>query len=191
LDLSSGNPAILSDTVGFVSELPTTLVAAFRATLEEVSEADLIVHVRDVHHPDSEAQRDDVHRVLGEMGLGERVEEGLVEALNKIDLLPADARNALLNQTRRNDAAVPLSARTGQGCDRLLALLDGRLDGRASVRLDIKLSDGAALAWLYRHGTVVKRKDDEREAHLEVRLSPAELGRFQARNAGDETRRRQ
>ncbi|MGH6973122.1 MAG: GTPase HflX, partial [Stellaceae bacterium] len=180
LDLPSGDPAILSDTVGFVSDLPTTLVAAFRATLEEVSEADLIVHVRDVHHPDSEAQRDDVHRVLGEMGLGERVDEGLIEALNKIDLLSADARNALLNQTHRNEAAVPVSARTGQGCDRLLALLDERLDCRAPVRLDIELSDGAALAWLYRHGAVVKRQDDEREAHLEVRLSPAELGQFHA-----------
>ena len=191
LDLPSGDPAILSDTVGFVSDLPTTLVAAFRATLEEVSEADLIVHVRDAHHPDSDAQRDDVHHVLGEMGLGARVEGGLIEALNKIDLLSADARNALLNQTHRNEAAVPLSARTGQGCDRLLAVLDERLDGRAPVRLDVKLSDGATLAWLYRHGTVVKREDDEREAHLEVRLSPAELGRFHARHAGDETRRRQ
>ncbi|MDE2165403.1 MAG: GTPase HflX [Alphaproteobacteria bacterium] len=191
LDLPSGNPAILSDTVGFVSELPTALVAAFRATLEEVTEADLVVHVRDVHHPDSEAQRDDVHRVLGELGLGERVEQGLVEALNKIDLLPAAERNALLNQTRRNAAAVPVSAKTGQGCERLLALLDDRLDARLPVRLDIKLTDGAALAWLYRHGTVVKREDDDREAHLEVRLSPAELGRFQARHTGEDTRRRQ
>jgi GTP-binding protein HflX len=191
LDLPSANPAILSDTVGFVSELPTPLVAAFRATLEEVSEADLIVHVRDIHHPDTEAQRDDVHRVLAEMGLGERVEQGLVEALNKIDLLPAAERNALLNQTRRNDAAVPVSARTGQGCDRLLALIDERLDGRVPVRLDVKLTDGAALAWLYRHGTVVKREDDDREAHLEVRLRPAELGRFHARQTHEETRRRQ
>jgi GTPase len=191
LDLPSGNPAILSDTVGFVSELPTALVAAFRATLEEVTEADLVVHVRDVHHPDSEAQRDDVHRVLGELGLGERVEQGLVEALNKIDLLPAAERNALLNQTRRNTAAVPVSAKTGQGCERLLALLDDRLDARLPVRLDIKLTDGAALAWLYRHGTIVKREDDDREAHLEVRLNPAELGRFQARHTGEDTRRRQ
>jgi GTP-binding protein HflX len=191
LDLPSGNPAILSDTVGFVSDLPTTLVAAFRATLEEVTEANLIVHVRDVHHPDSEAQRDDVHRVLDGMGLGERVEQGLIEALNKIDLLSAAERNALLNQTRRNLAAVPVSAKTGQGCDRLLALLDERLDGRVPVRLNVELTDGAALAWLYRHGTVIKREDDDREAHLEVRLSPAELGRFHARQTGGETRRRQ
>jgi GTP-binding protein HflX len=191
LDLPSANPAILSDTVGFVSELPTPLVAAFRATLEEVSEADLIVHVRDIHHPDTEAQRDDVHRVLAEMGLGNRVEQGLVEALNKIDLLPASERNALLNQTRRNDAAVPVSAWTGQGCDRLLALIDERLDERVPIQLNVKLTDGATLAWLYRHGTVVKREDDEREAHLEVRLRPAELGRFHARQTHEETRRRQ
>ena len=181
MDLPSGTPAILSDTVGFVSDLPTTLVAAFRATLEEVSEADLIVHVRDIHHADTEAQREDVHAVLTEMGLGERVEHGLVEALNKIDLLPEDVRNVLLNQTRRNDEAVPISAATGEGCDELLRVIDRRIDSRAAIRLDVKLSDGAALAWLYQHGTVTARSDDETDAHLEVKLSPAELGRFHSR----------
>ncbi|HVA14533.1 MAG TPA: GTPase HflX [Stellaceae bacterium] len=179
LPLPSGRNAILSDTVGFVSDLPTPLVAAFRATLEEVTSADLIVHVRDVHHAESEAQRSDVHSVLGELGLGETVENGLIEALNKVDLLPEEKKIALRNQSRRNLAAVPISAATGEGCGELLALVDRRLDAsRHTAHLDIPLDDGAAIAWLYRHGEVVERDDDERHAHIAVRLSEADLGRF-------------
>jgi GTP-binding protein HflX len=179
LPLPSGRTAILSDTVGFVSDLPTQLVAAFRATLEEVTSADLVVHVRDVHHAESDAQRDDVHAVLTELGLGEMVEHGLVEALNKIDLLPEEERSALHNQARRNRDAVPVSAATGEGCDELIDLLDRRVAiDRRLVRLDVPLSDGAAIAWLYSHGEVVERADDERHAHVGVRLSDADLGRF-------------
>jgi GTP-binding protein HflX len=184
LPLPSGRPAILSDTVGFVSDLPTHLVAAFRATLEEVTEADLVVHVRDVHHPDSEAQRADVQAVLADLGLGEMVEHGLVEALNKIDLLDPERRAVLKNQAQRNHDAVPISAATGEGCDALMALFDRRLESdRHLVHLDVPVSDGAALAWLYRHGEVVSRRDDEHEAHLAVRLSDADLGRFKHRRA--------
>ncbi len=184
LPLPSGRHAILSDTVGFVSELPTHLVAAFRATLEEVTEADLVVHVRDVHHADSEAQRDDVLRVLTELGLGETVEHGLIEALNKIDLLDAKRRAVLRNQAQRNRDVVPVSAATGEGCDLLVDLLDRRLESdRRLVHLDLPVSDGAALAWLYRHGEVVSRRDDEREAHVDVRLSDADLAKFRSRRA--------
>ena len=184
LPLGSGRHAILSDTVGFISDLPTHLVAAFRATLEEVMEADLIVHVRDIHHPDTEAQRADVHAVLTDMGLGETVEQGLIEALNKIDLLPPEQREALHNQARRNHDLVPLSAATGEGCDALVALLDRRLDGdRRSIHLSVPLSDGATLAWVYRHGEVLSRADDEREAQLEIRISDADLGRLKSRLA--------
>jgi GTP-binding protein HflX len=182
LDLPSGREAILSDTVGFISELPTHLVAAFRATLEEVIEADLVVHVRDIHHPETEAQRADVQGVLTDLGLGETVERGLIEALNKIDLLPEEQHQALVAQTQRNEDAVPISALTGEGCDELLALWDRRLDGdRRSVTLDVPLSDGASLAWVYSHGEVLHRDDDESEAHVEVRMSEADLGRFRAR----------
>jgi GTP-binding protein HflX len=180
--LPSGRQAILSDTVGFISDLPTQLVAAFRATLEEVSEAELIVHVRDVHHPDTEAQRQDVHNVLGELGLGSKVEDGLIEVLNKIDLLDTDEHADLLNRNRRNHDVVPVSAVTGEGCAALLALLDQRLESdRAPVDLDVPLSDGAAIAWLYAHGEVVDRRDDETRAYLAVRLSQADLGRFKHR----------
>ncbi|HUK60092.1 MAG TPA: GTPase HflX [Stellaceae bacterium] len=182
LSLPSGRSAILSDTVGFISDLPTHLVAAFRATLEEVTEADLVVHVRDVHHPDSEAQREDVHAVLTDLGLDETVERGLIEALNKIDLLSPEQRAALKNQARRNRDTVPVSAATGEGCDELLTLFDARLDeGRRAVRLSVPLTDGAALAWLYRHGEILERADDEQEAHLDVRLTPADLARFRRR----------
>jgi len=184
LPLRSGRHAILSDTVGFISDLPHHLVAAFRATLEEVMEADLVVHVRDVHHLDTEAQRSDVHAVLTEMGLGEAVEQGLIEALNKIDLLPPAEREALHNQTRRNHDMVPLSAATGEGCDELIALLDRRLDAdRRAVHVSVPLSDGATLAWVYRHGEVVSRADDEEDAQLEVRISDADLGRLKSRLA--------
>src|SRR5260221_571627 len=182
LPLPSGRQAILSDTVGFGSGLPTHLVAAFRATLEEVTEADLIIHVRDLHHPDTEAQRGDVHTVLADLGLGDAAEHGMVEALNKIDLIEPERRAMLQNQAQRNRDVVPISAVTGEGCDGLMDVLDHRLDGdRHLVHLDVPVSDGAAIAWLYQHGEVVSRKDDEQAAHVAVRLSEADLGRFKSR----------
>jgi GTP-binding protein HflX len=179
LDLQSGTRIILSDTVGFISDLPHQLVAAFRATLEEVLEADLIVHVRDVAHPDCEAQRSDVLGVLDELGVEQAP---MLEALNKIDLLDDDERAALIaNAGRRNDA-VPESALTGEGSDRLLAVVDGHLTaGRRVVDLDVPLTDGAAIAWLYAHGEVMSRRDDDSAAHLTVALDPADLGRFERR----------
>jgi GTP-binding protein HflX len=147
-----------------------------------VTEADLIVHVRDVHHADTEAQRRDVEEVLTELGLGARVEQGLLEALNKIDLLDPAAHAALLSRARRNDGAVPISAVTGEGCDQLLSLMEERMDGgRRLVDLNVPLSDGAAIAWLYQNGDVVSRRDDEERAHLSVRLADADLGRFRSR----------
>ncbi len=134
LELPSGRQAILSDTVGFISDLPTHLVAAFRATLEEVTEADLVIHVRDVHHPDSEAQRIDVFGVLAELGLGELVENGLIEAMNKVDLLEPGARRSLDNRHLRNSQGVAVSAVTGEGCDALLHLIDRRLEDEARNR---------------------------------------------------------
>ncbi|HXA71579.1 MAG TPA: GTPase HflX [Stellaceae bacterium] len=182
LALPSGRTAILSDTVGFISDLPHQLVAAFRATLEEVTEADLIVHVRDVHHPDTDAQRRDVEDVLTELGLEAQVEHGLLEALNKIDLLDPAAHASLLHQALRNDGAVPISAATGEGCDQLLSLIEERADGaRQLVDLNVPLSDGAAIAWLYQNGDVISRRDDEERAHLSVRLADADLGRFRSR----------
>ncbi|HLI12798.1 MAG TPA: GTPase HflX [Alphaproteobacteria bacterium] len=178
--LPSGREIILSDTVGFISDLPTQLVAAFRATLEEVLEADIVVHVRDISHPDTEAQRDDVNRVLQELGLGELIDAGLIEFLNKIDLLPEYERIALRESAARsNHALVAASAVTGEGVEALQAALDERLsESRDIVQVSISLSDGATLAWLYRRGEVLQREDDDSHAHMRVRLEPADLARL-------------
>jgi GTPase len=178
-ELPSGRTAILSDTVGFIYDLPTHLVAAFRATLEEVTEADIVVHVRDAHHPDSESQRDDVLTVLGNLGIDEAAEDGLIEVMNKIDLLEPGQRASLEHHKLWNSQIAALSAVTGEGCETLLALIDLRLqsDIRA-VRLDIPLTDGKTLAWIYRHGEVLGRRDDSEAAHLSVRLSDADLARL-------------
>lgn len=184
LKLPSGRAVILSDTVGFVSDLPHELVAAFRATLEEVLEADVVVHVRDVAHPDSEAQAADVEAVLKDLGLSEVVDRGLVEALNKIDLMAVPDRLELLNQAKRRPHALPVSAMSGEGVDALLACLDERLSrGRETLDVQVSLSDGASISWLYRHGEVIARREDETTAYMRVRLDPVDAQRFQQRQA--------
>ncbi len=182
VNLPSGRRIILSDTVGFVSELPTALIAAFRATLEEVREADIVLHVRDISHPDNEAQRDDVHTVLRELGVEQAVDEGLIEALNKTDLLFAGERRRIANRCLRDAKRVPISALTGDGCGALLALLDAYLAvERQILDLDVALDDGETLAWLYSHGEVLSRMDDEAGVHLKVGLDPANVARFERR----------
>jgi GTP-binding protein HflX len=176
---------ILSDTVGFISDLPTDLVAAFRATLEEVAEADLIVHVRDIAHPDSEAQCQDVEHVLSELGLEDKLEGGMIEILNKIDLLDRESRDVLSARTARHADQVAVSAVTGEGFDDLLALLARRLgEGKDVVELSVRHDDGAALAWLYDHGEVLSRRDDENFAHLKVSLDAGNLARFKRHHGG-------
>jgi GTP-binding protein HflX len=180
--LPSGRTIILSDTVGFVSDLPTDLVAAFRATLEEVLAADFIIHVRDISHPDTEAQKDDVLAVLHDLGVNGARPAEIVEVANKIDRLSAPAREVVRNRAARQANAVALSAVTGEGCGELLSLIDAKLAAsRRIVELAVDLADGAAIAWLYRHGEVVSRRDDEGTAHFEVGLADADLARFRAR----------
>ena len=179
LVLPSGRTVILSDTVGFISDLPTHLVAAFRATLEEVTEADIVIHVRDTNHPDNEAQRGDVLGVLAELGVRDPLEGGVIEVMNKIDLLDPVMRASLANHTLRNSHGVALSAVTGEGCKGLLELVDHRFEnGFRAVRLDIPLTDGKTLAWIYRRGEVLGRRDDDEAAHLSVRLSEADIARL-------------
>ena len=181
--LPSGRSIVLSDTVGFVSDLPTDLVAAFRATLEEVTEADLLLHVRDVAHPDSAAQRADVMRVLAELGI--EPDERAIEVLNKLDRLDVNEREIIANQSARDADSAAISALTGEGCEALLRLIDQRLSSsREVVELDVPLTDGATIAWLYRSGEVLSRSDDEQSAHLRVRLDPADRARVQRRLGG-------
>ncbi|MCG8544257.1 MAG: GTPase HflX [Alphaproteobacteria bacterium] len=178
--LPSGHKIILSDTVGFVAELPTHLVAAFRATLEEVAAADIILHVRDIAHPETDAQRADVLAVLAEMGIGP--DERPVEVLNKIDLLNEADRAVVLEQAERDPNAVALSAATGEGCSALLDHLGQQMSaGRDFCRYRLDLSDGAALAWLYAHGKVVERHDENGAALISVSMDPTDVARFEHR----------
>jgi GTP-binding protein HflX len=180
IDLPSGQKAILSDTVGFISALPTHLVAAFRATLEEVEAADLILHVRDVSHPDTELQRSDVLSVLRDLGQGERLERDVIEALNKADLLAPEVRETLAAQTARSENAALISALDGSGVPELLGLIDRRLAAdRKVAAYRVPHADGAAVSWLYNHGHVIDRQDEPDYAYIEVSLSPIEIGRFE------------
>lgn len=179
LKLPSGRQVILSDTVGFISDLPTELVAAFRATLEEVSEASLILHVRDVSHPDTAAQKVDVENVLKILGLENRVDRGLVEVLNKADLLEERDKAALTAAAERNKNQIPVSAVTGDGVAELLRLIEDALAvGRVEMTADIPVADGAALAYLYRIGEVLDRVDGDRSCRVRVRLDQADLQKF-------------
>jgi GTP-binding protein HflX len=181
--LPSGRRVILSDTVGFVSDLPTDLVAAFRATLEEVLAAEIVLHVRDIAHPDSEAQKADVEAVLDELGLDTEDRGGLIEVLNKIDLLDADRVAEVRGRAARDRAAVALSAATGEGAGDLLALLDERLAARRRTFVyRLGPGEGAAVSWLYDHGEVVARRDEAGGAiRLTVGLDPEDAARFENR----------
>lgn len=176
--LPSGRRAILSDTVGFISELPHELVAAFRATLEEVAEADVILHVRDAAHPDSAAQRADVVAVLEDMVADGTLDADwpsrTIEVLNKADLMGGVASVPV------RPGAVAVSAITGEGLDALKAAIDERIAAGMEVAdYAIAPEDGARLAWLYEHGEVVNRHDDDAAVHVRVRLLPADRARFE------------
>lgn len=180
ITLPGGQPVILSDTVGFISDLPTELVAAFRATLEEVLEADLIVHVRDITHADTVAQQKDVLDVLNHLGVDTDDNESYLEVLNKIDILEPEAKEKLYNSAAREVGQVPISAITGEGTETFLRLIEDLLTARQKVlELDIPTEDGATLSWIYRHGTVLDRVDQEDIVHIEAKFSPENLGRLE------------
>ena len=188
LDLPSGRSVILSDTVGFVSNLPHELVNAFHATLEEVMEADLIIHVRDCAHPDTEAQRKDVLQVLDELGvrksddnlMPEPGHSPMIEALNKSDQLDANQFDIVHKQISRSESPMYLvSAITGEGCEALLTAIDQSITaGYVTLQISLKPEDGAALAWLYEHGEVIERNDDDSSIELSVRMDSANAERF-------------
>ena len=179
LVLPSGRKVILSDTVGFISELPTELVAAFRATLEEVAEADVILHVRDAAHPDSAAQRADVLRVLEGMVHDDTLDAGwparTLEVMNKADLVGGVAA------VPERAGSIAVSALSGEGLDALAAAIDQRVAERLeTVEIALPPSDGARIAWLYAHGEVTGRTDEDEVVRLTVRLQPADRARFEA-----------
>ena len=172
--------AILSDTVGFVSNLPTELVAAFRATLEEVASADLILHVRDISHPDSEAQAADVEAVLASLGLDDEGAPPRMEVWNKIDLLEGSARDERLGEAARKEDVVAVSALSGEGVDELREAIAASLQSGAQTHyVELALSDGTKAAWLHARGEVLNQKAEGDSLHLAVKLSPENWARFQ------------
>jgi GTP-binding protein HflX len=172
---------ILSDTVGFVSDLPTELIAAFRATLEEVRSADLLVHVRNMAHPDTEAQRDDVEDVLKSLDLAEEGAPPRIEAWNKVDLLDGEERDRLLGEAGRREDVVPISALTGEGLDRLAECMAAKLQSGEQVHeIQVSATDGSRIAWLHSRGEVLDQHVEDSEIKLSVRLSPDNWARFQA-----------
>jgi GTP-binding protein HflX len=187
LRLPGGTKAVLSDTVGFIADLPHELVAAFRATLEEVLEADIIAHVRDAAHTETEAQKADVLTVLAELGVEPGRDRAFVEILNKLDLLEHGAQAGLMARAaERLDVPAAVSALTGEGLPVLLKRFESVLTGgNIRLRLELSPSDGEGLAWVYRHGRVLERRDDA-EAGIVLTLSanPQEAAKFENRFAG-------
>jgi GTP-binding protein HflX len=174
--------AILSDTVGFISQLPTQLVAAFRATLEEVISADLIVHVRDISHPDTEAQRSDVIKVLTEIGIDPEGGTTLIEAWNKIDRLDPPEAESVRAEAARRANVVTLSALSGEGVQDLLdCVVELLRKGTVTHELDLPAAEGEAVAWLHANGEVTLRDGDGMTQKLTVRMSGADWARFRAR----------
>jgi GTP-binding protein HflX len=183
LRLPGGAKAILSDTVGFIADLPVELVAAFRATLEEVLEADIIAHVRDAAHDETEAQKADVLKVLTDLGVEPGRDRPFIEILNKLDLLEDDVRAGLQARSRsRADAPIAVSALSGEGIDILLARFEQSLTrDNILLRLRLSLEDGEGLAWAYRHGQVRERHDSDEGVELHLTADPQEAERFASR----------
>jgi len=179
LDLPSGRTVILSDTVGFISNLPHELINAFHATLEEVIEADLIVHLQDAAHPEHAAQKQDVEQVLSELDIPDLNSSKLINVFNKVDLLDCNEKDYIENVVARNsDDTAVISAVSGQGLPELLELIDKKITA-SFVTQDHTLdySDGAGLAWFYEHGDVISRTDEDDGIHIRVRLSPTHAQR--------------
>jgi GTP-binding protein HflX len=172
--------AILSDTVGFVSNLPTELVAAFRATLEEVAAADIILHVRDIAHPDSEAQAADVEEVLSTLGLSEEDSPPRLEVWNKLDLLEATERDELIGEAGRRDDVIAVSALTGEGVDDLRETVSHLLHAGSQIhQVRLNAGDGERIAWLHARGEIIGQESDGDQLQLSVKLSPENWARFE------------
>ncbi len=187
IELPGARRAILSDTVGFVSNLPTQLVAAFRATLEEVRTADVLLHVRDCAHPDSDAQRQDVENILAQLGIGDGAKEPLdiqpqiIEVLNKVDLLSAEQAQSFHALVARRDNMVAISAQSGDGMDRLLQCIATLLAPDSCVLcIDLAFGDGRKLAWLHRHGEILAKTENEDGVQLQVKLSQDDARKYQS-----------
>jgi len=182
LKLPHGGKVILSDTVGFISDLPTMLVSAFRATLEEVIAADVILHVRDIAHEDTSAQSSDVETILGDLGVDAKDPRRVIEVWNKLDLLSDDARLAYENNAQLKaplERPQIVSAVTGEGLDALLGAIEDRLaQDRQTLRVSLNAADGQGLHWLYENAEVLGRNEVEDRIDLTLRVTPERLDRL-------------
>ena len=179
LSLPNNQEVILSDTVGFISELPTHLVASFRATLEQISYADVIIHVIDASHADYLAQKQDVISVLSDLGIDYEQDCRIVEVLNKIDIIDSEDISKFKRNSESFNNRVLLSAINGDGIEELLDICSKILDkNRLDARFSINIADGKALAWLYEHSKVLSRDDFEDHIEIHVIINPADLGKF-------------
>ena len=185
LELPHRSKAVLSDTVGFISDLPTMLISAFRATLEEVVSADVILHVRDISHPDTKAQSNDVGAILGELGINPEDRGRVIEVWNKLDLLDADQRADRMAFREGHDGAdqpVLVSALSGEGCSTLLDRIERHLStDRLTFALTLDTADGAGLHWLYEHGEVLERRDQDGWITLKIRIAAQRVERVKHR----------
>ena len=183
LELPSGQKIILSDTVGFISELPHELIESFQATLEEVTEADILLHVHDISHPNAETQKSDVLLVLNKMGLTDDADVPILEVRNKIDCLDTEEREFQLNQSSRSEKKIILiSAKDGEGLKTLLSTLDTELNTRNKVmKIKLPWTDSKTLAWIYKRGQVIKRRDGNESVDLTIKLHPSDVARLENR----------
>jgi len=179
VDMPNGKKAIFSDTVGFISDLPTHLVAAFRATLEEIIEADIILHIRDISHPETVAQKSDVLEILKSLGIIEGENNNIFEVWNKTDLLDAQKNKIYRNMALRAENVVMVSSLTGEGCAVLLKKLDRELaKDKLEFRMTFSHEEGADIALFYKYGEVLERKDTEKNTKITVRLDQAAIGQL-------------
>lgn len=187
VDMPNGKKAIFSDTVGFISDLPTHLIAAFRATLEEVTEADIILHIRDISHPETEAQKKDVEDILKSLDVFDDEAQNIFEVWNKIDLLNPEQRDVVENAAARQDNVAVVSAVSGEGCDALLEQLDQVLaKGKKIFTLTFNHAEGADIALFYKYGEVLSRTDSEECTEITVRLDQAAIGQLSKMGKLDE-----
>lgn len=182
ITLPSGQKIIASDTVGFISHLPTTLVTAFRATLEEVLAADVILHVRDIAHLETEQQKQDVLAILRDIGIDEEIlEHRLIEVWNKSDLLPIAAKKALNAKAKNAAFCIAVSAQTGEGITALSEAIEQRCtENWHTLTVNIPHDNGAAFAWLHQHGKILKSTAYQKHTRLTVQLSPQNLKRWES-----------
>lgn len=180
IELPSGRIVILSDTVGFISDLPTHLVEAFRATLDQTQYADVILHVRDSTQSDYDAHKEEVSRIMGDLGIDYESDGRVFEVINKIDACDEARSNEIDRESKFHDHVLPVSAQTGEGVDHLMQVIDAFLSRNWNqLCYDIPATDGKALAWLYQHGEVLETKEDKDAMQIIVHIDPVNQNRFE------------